>query len=106
MEVPPTELSELKLRRLFKMELEILTFLKDSGVTGVLIVALGMVYRAGNFFAPLITSYIERQIFNAETTNKILNEFALLQSTANTRLSAIERQLSLFEGIFNEDKKP
>lgn len=87
------------------METEILAFLKDSGVTGVLIVALGMVYRAGNFFAPLITTYIERQIINAETTNKILNEFALLQSTANTRLTAIEKQLSLFEGFINEDKR-
>jgi hypothetical protein len=87
------------------METEILAFLKDSGITGVLIVALGMVYRGGKFFAPLITSYIERQIVNAETTNKILNEFALLQSTANMRLSAIEKQLSLFEGFINEDKK-
>ena len=87
------------------MELEALNILQNSGVTGVLMVSLFMVYKTGKFFAPLITKYIETQEINSANVSKVLSELAQLQNIANVRLTAIEKQLTLFEGIFNEDKK-
>lgn len=87
------------------MESEIFTIVQNSGVTGVLTVALFMVYKTGKFFAPLITKYIETQETNSANVSKVLAELAQLQNIANVRLEAIEKQLSLFEGFFNEDKK-
>ena len=87
------------------MGTEILTTVESSGVTGVLIVGLWMLYRSGNFFAPLITGYISQQAKNTENINSVLHELAQLQTISNTRLSAIEKQLTLFEGVINEVNK-
>ena len=86
------------------MELEALNILQNSGVTGILMVALFMVYKTGKFFSPLITKYIETQETNSANVSKVLNELAHLQGIANVRLEAIEKQLALFEGVFNETK--
>ena len=87
------------------MGTEILATVESSGVIGVLIVGLWMLYRSGNFFAPLITNYISQQAKNTENINSVLHELAQLQTISNTRLSAIEKQLTLFDGVINEVKQ-
>jgi hypothetical protein len=84
------------------MEIEVLNTLQNSGITGVLIVALFMVYKTGKFFSPLIIKYIDTQETNSANASKILTELAHLQSIANIRLEAIEKQLTLFDGILTK----
>ena len=62
------------------------------------------VYKAGKFLAPVITGYLSKQVENqtiiANTQGEIATtqkEIVELQKVMNTRLEAIERQLSVYK---------
>lgn len=73
----------------------------NGGVGGFLIVTLFMIYKTGKFFAPLVTNYIQQQTVNQANIAKTLSELSELQKISNVRLEAIERQLTLFEGVID-----
>lgn len=85
------------------MENEALQFINDGGITAFLISVLWMLYKSGNFLAPLISGYIKQQTVNGENINKVLSELTLLQNVSNTRLIVIEKQLAMFEDILKKD---
>ena len=85
------------------MENEALQFINDGGITAFLIAVLLMLYKSGNFLAPLISGYIHQQTINGENIHKVLSELTQLQNVSNTRLTAIEKQLSLFEGVLKKE---
>lgn len=87
------------------MESELFTALvNQGGIASIMAIGLFMVYRAGKFFAPVITGYLSKQVENqtiiANTQGEIATtqkEIVELQKAMNTRLEAIERQLSVYK---------
>lgn len=85
------------------MENEALQFINDGGITAFLISVLWMLYKSGNFLAPLISGYLKQQSVNGENIHKVLSELTQLQHVSNTRLIAIEKQLAMFEGVLKKE---
>lgn len=81
------------------MEQQIIDILSNSGVTGFLIVILAMIYKAGKFAAPIMTNFFISQSTNQANIAKTLESLSDLHRVTNTRLEAIEKQLTLIEGL-------
>lgn len=80
--------------------MEILTLLiQDGGVFALTIAIFGLAYKTGQFTAPLIIEFLTSQRANQQHIAETLAELAELQKVTNIRLTAIEKQLQLFEDL-------